>query len=330
MSDGKVPAEVIAKLSQRLAALSDHSEILVVANGVDQHAAHALAELVAEVPDVTVHFMADVVERDVATLVGMDRALGDWVIVMTPTEGEVAALPRLIAAMQGNEVVFAAPPSPEVSGPYAASGRIFFGLSGWLAGAPLEWPTPRLRAYSRAACRWLSNRLDGAVLMRSLSFRGAFPGHRVVAPELSGDARRSTLTESILRALAHIGSASTLPLRLAVALALGGVVAGLIALVYTVVVYSTHSGVQPGWTTMTALLSVMMIVFSALFALLTAYTLAMYTSIQPRNRMPVVRELRSAVRRLDRSLDIAGSLAPAALGAPPDAMPDIRPVTETR
>jgi hypothetical protein len=330
VSDGAVPADVLTALSRRLAELSEHSEVVVIANGVGAKTAQLLRELLASAPDITVHFLADNTDRDVATLVGMDRSLGDWVVVTTPTMGEVDALPRLLAATKNHEVVFAGPPASSAGGAYALLGRLFFRVSGWLAGAPLDWPTPRLRAYSRAACRWLCTRLDGAVLMRSLAFRGSFPGHMVTAPELAAEQRRSTMRESLFRALRHLGRASTLPLRLAIGLAVGGILAGLAAMAYVVTVYATHGSVQPGWTTLAALLGVMMVVFSALFALLTSYILAMYSSIQPRSRVPVVRELRSAAGRLERSLDIAGDLAPPTFGAPPDVMADIGRTSGTR
>lgn len=325
VSDGDLRSHVIARLAETAAALSDHCEILLIANGVGPSTAKALVDLANDVPDLTVQFLADPAEPDIATLIGMDRAIGDWVITLTPTEAEIAALPELLAASRGYEVVFAAPPGPCEWRLQDAAGRLYFQISGRLAGAPLEWPTPTLRAYSRAATRWLTSRIDGALLMRSIAFRGAFPGRSVVLKALIDPAPRRNWAGSLRKVLGHLGRAGTLPLRLAIALAGGAMLAGFAALAYVAVIFATRTDVQPGWTTLTGLLAMMMIVFSALFALLTSYILAMYASIQPRNRMPVVREVRSSRRRLDRSLDVTGNLARPIFGAPPDAMPDIRP-----
>lgn len=325
VSDRLLRPHIVARLAEAAAALSDHCEILVIANGVGPSTATELVELANDVPDLTVQFLADAVESDTAILIGMDRAIGDWVVTLTPTEAEVAALPDLLAAAHGHEVVFAAAPEIRGSRLQDAVGRLFFWASGRLAGAPLDWPTPRLRAYSRAATRWLTSRIDGALLMRSIAFRGAFPGRRVIVEALAGSEPRRSWPASLRKAFGHLGRAGTLPLRLAIALAGGGMLAGFGALAYAAVIFATRTDVQPGWTTLTVLLATMMIVFSALFALLTAYILAMYASIQPRNRMPVVREVRSARRRLDRSLDVTGNVARPVFGAPLDAMPDIRP-----
>ena len=322
VADDGVPAVALAALVRQAAALAEQPEIVVVANGVGAETTRALEALVARLPDVTVHFLADAADPDVAALVGMDRALGDWVVVMTPTEAEIAALPDVLDATAEHQIVFAAAPGDDGGRLVGALGRAFFTVFGRLAGVRLEWPTPRLRAYSRPAVRWLTQRLDGTVLMRSLSFRGAFPGCRLERPDLAGAVPRRSLRTSLARAMRQFGRASTVPLRIAVALALGGMAAGLFALGYTVVIYATHPWVQPGWTTLTGLLSVMMIVFSALFALLTGCVLAIYAAIQPHMRMPVIRELRSGVRGDDAPDVTSGTVV---LGAPRDAMADMRP-----
>jgi hypothetical protein len=330
VSDGVLRQHVMARLAEAAAGLSDHCEILVVANGVSPGTATELVELANGVPDLTVQFLADAVEPDTAILIGMDRAIGDWVVTLTPTEAEVDALPDLLAAARGYEVAFAAAPGMRGARLQDVAGRLFFWVSGRLAGAPLDWPTPALRAFSRAATRWLTSRIDGALLIRSIAFRGAFPGRRVIIEALANTEPRRSWTASLRKACGHLGRTGTLPLRLAIALASGGMLAGFGALAYVVVIFSTRTDVQPGWTTLTGLLATMMIVFSALFALLTAHILAMYASIQPRNRMPVIREVRSARRRLDRSLDVTGNVALPVLGAPLDAMPDIRPYAGDR
>lgn len=326
-----VPMAEIAALAREAARMADQFEIVIMGNGVGPETTLRLEALVAQVSDVTVHLLADRVDPDVATLIGMDRALGDWVVVMTPTLAEMEALLAVLAATATHQVVFAAAAGAEGDRLLGWFGRAFFAVSGRLAGVPLEWPTPRLRAYSRAAVRWLTHRLDGAVLMRSLHFRGAFPGRRLEIPALAADRPRRAWRGSLARAMRQFGRASTVPLRIAVALAIGGMGAGLFALAYTVLIYATHPTVQPGWTTLSGLLSIMMLVFSALFALLTTCVLAIYAAMQPHVRLPVVRELRSPGWRDGLPYDIAfGGTAAPPLGAPPDALPEAGPAEVPR
>lgn len=325
LSDDRVPVTGLRALAAALPHFAAHSEIVVVANGIGAEAARELIAVSEGIPDLTVHFLADAVEHEVAVLVGMDRALGDWVVVLTPSEAEVAALPALLAATAGHEVVFAAGPSCATRDLRHRVGGLFFGLVSRLVGAPIEWPTPALRAYSRAAARWLTGRLDGEILLRSLALRGAFPGRRIEVAALADEGFVRPWGQAMGKAVRHVGRASTLPLRLAVGLALVGAAAGFAALLYTIVMFLVHPGLQPGWTTMSGLLSLMMLVFSALFALLTVYILALYSSIQPRSRVPVIREFRSPLRRLEGTMDVAGMEPPLGFGATAVALPVITP-----
>ena len=68
------------------------------------------------------------VDRDLATLIAMDRALGDWVVVLTPATKEIAALAALIEQTQRYEVVFGtAAGGPTPRGLYDAAGELFWG-----------------------------------------------------------------------------------------------------------------------------------------------------------------------------------------------------------
>jgi len=131
--------------------------------------------------------------------------------------------------------------------------------------------------------------------------------------------------EAMRKALRSLLSASTVPLRLAVILASTGCVLGVLALIYVIVIFLTLKTVQPGWTTLSILMAGMLIIFSGLFVLLTVYMLAMYSSIQPRARLPIVRELRSNLRRHAMRVNVVDTSRTVRLGAPSPGMPDVRP-----
>jgi polyisoprenyl-phosphate glycosyltransferase len=313
-------------LGDELARLAEDSEIVIVANGVSAEVAKNLANLIDRIEDTTVHFLAEHVDRDVATLVGMDRALGDWVVVLTPTMREVTALRMLLAEGATHEIVFGTVPRAEQpTGFYAGAGKLFFLVYRWLTGAAIEWPTPRIRIYSRAAARYLLTRLDGEFLMKSASFRGTFPGIVLPVAGVSPPGKRLSTPEALGKAARSILGASTVPLRLTVFFAVAGAVLALAAVVYVVMIYLTRADVQPGWTTLSLLIAGMLFIFSVMFALLTGYILAMYSSIQPRSRVPVVRELRSRHRRQSNRLNVLGEDGALKLGAPSPRVPEVRP-----
>jgi hypothetical protein len=318
--------ELLEALSMELSRLSHDGEIVVVSNGARTADSQVLCDLVERVPDTTVHFLAEAVDQEVATLVGMDRALGDWVIVLTPTAQEIGALERLLRETRHFEVVFGVGRErPQPPSLYSAAGEYFFRIYKKLSGAKIEWPTPPIRIYSREATRYLISRLDGEFLMKVLTPRGAFPGTLVALPELDSGARTRPLGEAVRKALRSLFAASTVPLRLAVSLACVGFVLGLVAIGYAIFIYLTLKDVQPGWTTLSILMAGMLVIFSGLFSLLTLYLLAIYSSIQPRSRMPVVRELRSSKRRHADRLNVIDGSDSCQLGAPSERVPNVRP-----
>jgi len=311
--------------AKQLAVLADDSEILIVANGVNSIVATALSNLISEIGDATVHFLAEPVDNDVATLIGFDRSLGDVLVVMTPTVEELEALPALLTETHNSEIVFAVPTRARNSTANHFAGGLFFKAYKALMGVDIVWPTPRLRLYSRAAARYLASRLDGPFLMKAVHIRGAFPGIIVPVSYISDSSTTRGLSGSLKKAFRNVMSASTMPLRLAIGFAGLGAFMAVLETIYVLAINVTRSDVQPGWTTLSLLIACMMFIFSLLLALLTSYILAMYTTIQPRSRVPVVRELRSQISRNVDRLNVLGEDGRFKLGASGVLIPAIRP-----
>src|ERR1700688_1660972 len=77
-------------------------ELVIVANGVDLPAMASLEQLIAELPDVTVHALVQHVERDAAVLFGVDNALGDWVLVIDAAADQVREIPAIVGLTRDN------------------------------------------------------------------------------------------------------------------------------------------------------------------------------------------------------------------------------------
>lgn len=325
--DDAAPAlDLLQALHETLAAAAADQEIVVIANEVPAETAQRLRELVEAIPDVTVHFLAGHVDHDTAVLVGLDQALGDWIVTLTPTAGEITALPAVLDQAGTYEVVFGASAGATAkTGLYPRLAGLYFRAYSWLAGTKLDWPPPRIRLYSRSAARHLASQADSAFALRALAFSGAFPGTRIVLPDLDGPALpRSRPREALRKALRALLGTSALPLRLVIAVS---VLTGALAVassLYALIVYFLKADVAPGWTTLSLQISMMMLLFSMIFALLSEYVLNLYRAMAPRRRILIVRELRSPSRSDIGRLNVLGSDGSYQLGAPADVAP-IRP-----
>ena len=318
--DLRLPSsDVFHSLESTLSGAAVDYEIVIIANGVAAEIAQQLRLIAETVANVTVHFLAQRVDRDTAILVGIDQALGDWVVVLTPTVEEVACLPKILEKAGSYEIIFAgARERKEFPIAYWGVAHVYFKLYEMVSGSALEWPSPRIRIYSRAAARHLASQLDGEFALRSLHFSGAFPGTREILSGLpSTDLELPSPGYALRKAFRGLLNASAVPLRIVIVTALVTGVVAVLSSVYTVIVYLFKEDVTPGWTTISLQISTMMLLFSIMFALLTGYVLNVYRATAPRRRISVVREIRSPLRRQADRLNVIGAHGTFDLGAPP-------------
>ncbi|HEV2602667.1 MAG TPA: glycosyltransferase [Microvirga sp.] len=305
-------------LERQLARVATDYEIMIVANGVETATAQHLRELTDRIANVTVHFLAQRTDRDAAILLGIDQALGDWIVVLTPNAEEVASLPKLFKKAGPYEIVFAgARPSADIPAPYRRVAWMYFKLYETISGLRVDWPAPRVRIYSRAAARYLTSMLDGEFALRSLNISGAFPGTRETIDNLpSSDLELPQLGRALRKAFRGLLLASAVPLRAMIGIALFAGFFAVLSSLYAVVTYLLKDDVAPGWTTLSLQISMMTFLFAAMFALLAEYVLNMYRAIAPRRRIAIVRELRSPIRRQVERLNVVGADGAFKLGAP--------------
>ncbi|HYC65446.1 MAG TPA: glycosyltransferase, partial [Reyranellaceae bacterium] len=131
------PPDLLAvkDLAEQLARRFMDSEIILVANGVDDTAAVALKALTEEVPDLSVLFLATRLDGDEATLAGIENAVGDWVLLVEAGASTIAALPQLFDRLdQGFDVVIGRTPERRGPGPRRFAIEAYFALYRMLNG----------------------------------------------------------------------------------------------------------------------------------------------------------------------------------------------------
>jgi polyisoprenyl-phosphate glycosyltransferase len=315
--------DVFQSLDATLSDLAVDHEIVIIANSVSAEVAQGLRMIAESVPNVTVHFLAQYIDRDTAVLVGIDHALGDWIVVLTPTKAEVDSLAYVLTKAGPYEIVFAGARAPkDIPDGYRWAARAYFWLFELVTGARVDWPAPRIRVYSRAAARHLASVLDGEFALRSLTFSGAFPGTRETIMGLpQDDLDLPTPWRALRKGVRGLLNATAVPLRAVIGTALFGGLVATVSSIYTLLVYLFKEDVAPGWATLSLQISIMMFLFSIMFALLAEYVLKVYRTIAPRRGVTVVREIRSPLRRQSNRLNVIGTDGSFQLGAPRDLPP---------
>ncbi|MCS3731649.1 hypothetical protein [Bradyrhizobium betae] len=296
-------------------------ETVIVANGVSADESVRIKTAAETIPDCTVLFLSEEVHDDVARLLGIDHSISDYVLFATPLQSQIDALPAMIVPLhQGNDVVI----GESEGGVMSARGTIsatlfdaFRGLYRLLAGVPYEAQSPTFRIFSRAAALYIANRRDGEVLVRARSLAQGFPS--VIVPV--EDSTRVPVPSvspriAVAKALRLILTGSATPLRLTAYLGFGGGIVAVLYGTYAIMVFFFQKNVEPGWTTLSLLLSAMMFVFSAQFLFLSEYLVQILSAVPSSSRRQLVaREFRGPLTSRAGRLNVVDSAGEFQLGA---------------
>jgi polyisoprenyl-phosphate glycosyltransferase len=318
--DDHVPTpSTLTAWGDALAELFTDVQLIIVANGAGTPAALALEELVARVPDVTVLFLAERIDHDSANLIGLDTAIGDWVLLAQANNERAPALRDLISRLrEGYQVTIAIGRDVGPQGlVYDLLAGGFFRLYQTLTGRPVLRPTPILRLYSRAAALFIAGSADGGMLLRTDIIAGGFSVFVGRYPALASDPPRShSGLAAMSKAVRELLSATALPLRLTSTIALTSGLLSLCYSLYAMVIYLMVPDVSKGWTTLSLQISGMMFLFSMMFALMAEYVLGIYRGLAPRRRYVITREIRSPTTRHARRLNVIDAAGAFHLGMP--------------
>ncbi len=311
--------------------LADHFvdyNFILVANGSSDAAALVLKKIVAETPDTMCLFLAERADADFARIVGIDHAIGDHVLLATPTKAEISALPSMIeATRQGFDLVIAKNKAFRTRHRwlYHRSRRLFLRFLQFLTGVSIDPNSSRLRLFSRPAALHVLGQRHAELLLQSSDIAPGFPCKilRDAFDEPVSPTQRS-MSRSVTKGLRAIVSTGTIPMRLASVAAL---TAGGLALLYSLYVVATYffkPDVAPGWTTVSLQVTGMMFLFALIFVLLAEYIIQIYEGMPVSRRRYVVRELNSEQTRRSGRLNIVDSDGEFQLGAPRDLAPEVR------
>jgi hypothetical protein len=309
------------RLSQALHADFVDVETIIVANGLPADDSIRIKTSAEHIPDCTVLFLTEEVHDDIARLLGIDHAISDHVLFVTPRQAEIDAWPAMAKALrQGNDVVIGEGSGGVTTDRGAISAALFDmfrGVHRVLAGVPYEAQTPAFRMFSRAAGLYIAGRRDGEVLVRARSLGQGFPCASVVVDDGIGVlVPGMPVPIAVAKALRLILTGSATPLRLTSYLGFAGGIIAVLYGTYAILVYFFKKNVEPGWTTLSLLLSAMMFVFSAQFLFLSEYLVQILSTVPSSSRRQLVaREFRGPLTSRAGRLNVVNSEGEFQLGA---------------
>ncbi len=250
-------------------------EIILVDDGSTALDASRVRQLLDRNSNVRVLRLARRVGEEQAILAGLDVALGDHVVTLSPGADPPELIPQFLdAARDGADVVLGVR-SSRARDPWwlRAGASLFYGYVRRVLSLEVPANATHFRCLSRQAIHALAQLRRGRTRLRVFTTYVGF-APRYLAYEQIGTTALShsrSPAEAISTAMAIVMDNSPHPLRLVAGL---GVLAALLNLsyaLYVIVVYVMRSEVAPGWATLSLTSSFQFFALAVMIAVLCEY-----------------------------------------------------------
>jgi hypothetical protein len=272
-------------------------EFIFVANG-GAPAVRELKRQIAQIPDATCLVLTERHDVDAARLIGMEHAIGDHVLVLSPGPQVLDTLPTVLEQMRaGYDVVFAAP-TTSLRTPLIE--RAAYALLSRLSGISLSSDTVILALLNREAALHLLDKINAEILLKARALGPGFSTTTVKITPLGSPTVSRSLSARAAKAIRLLVSTGATPIRFMGAVSIAASGLSLLYAAYVVLVFLFKPDVEAGWTTLSLQVAGMMFLFSTMFWLLSEYVVQIHGALASRRRRVVVRELRSERRRVAR------------------------------
>lgn len=284
--------------------VSDH-ELIVVDNASTENDVEVLKALTSPngLPNLQVYALTKEVDRDTATLVGLENALGDFVVVFNPEEDDLSVLTQMLEkAVTGSDVVFASNLlKPNQTLGYRIANYFFNFMYKQFNGVDLAKEAPEYRVLSKRIINFILQHNQPAISYRHLPAGAGFVKSYIKYKSSAGKRQEKKLTESIGKGIRFIVSTTRVPMRLVTMLSLFGAGANLVYSLYVVLIGLFADNVEPGWISMSLQMSGMFFLISLVLLVLGEYILHMASLSNEGPRYHVGQEFTSAkMTRLEK------------------------------
>lgn len=269
-------------LSDAVAAIagivSDY-ELIVVDNASVDGSISVLKQLTGEngLANLQVYALTKEVDADTASWVGLENALGDFVVVVDPLVDDIGFAPKMLdCAVSGADVVFANnSQKPAQSLAYRGANIVFHSIYNRFNGVHLAKEAPQYRILSKRVINFILQHPQPVMTYRHLPATGGFARAYLDYSSAPKSSRPKRLGESIDRGMRLLVSTTRTPMRLVTTLSLFGAISNVVYSFYVLAIGILKTDVAPGWVSFSLQQSGMFFLISLVLLVLGEYILNM-------------------------------------------------------
>lgn len=272
---GEMLAPFTAATVEVLASAFRHYELIIVDDGSSRVPRREWDAILARHEGVRVLHLSREFGEEQAIAAGLDAAIGDFVVTMSPGADPPSLIPALVeTAKEGADVVLGVRLDRRGDPVWLRLGaRIFYWYARRIIGLQLPPQTTHFRCMSRQALNALNKlRETGSRLRVFSSYIGyasvAYPYRQIgVTPR----SRSRSFREAAAVAVAMVLDNSSHPLRITSWLGVVAAVLNLFYATYVLTTYALRQDVAPGWATLSLTNSAQFFILSMMLAVLCEY-----------------------------------------------------------
>lgn len=294
-----VQANVTAlhSISQLALVACESVEIIVVDNSSYDTSASPLGSLTAaaEIPDLHVYTVSKKIDDDSAVWIGLEHAIGDYVLVVDLSESLSPFLNDMFAAAAGGADVVMALPQRALAQSYvyrlASMGfRKFYKL---VSGEALPVERPLHQLLTRRVVNYLGQSPYPIASYRHLPVAAGFSHISITRDVTLQSGKGRSLLAGVAQGLNLLMSTTQAPMRLLTWLSVFAMVANLAYSIYVLSVAFLKVDVAPGWVSISLQQSGMFFLISLGMLILGEYALKVSHTLALTKRRYIVRQFSS-------------------------------------
>lgn len=272
--DASILPSLLAELSEVMELHYTYYELLLIDDGSTDDTPQILDELLARFSRIRCLTLSRRFGKEVATSAGLETAIGDFVVVLSPRTDPVDIIPGLVEKCRTSGILCGVSSQPKHRGLFAAqSSRFFHAYCRRFLGFDYKEDTTDFRVFSRQAVNAITRIKDRRRFLRvmaaTLGFNQEFFSYELI--ERKPGATREGWLEHLNNALEIAISNSRHPLRLVSRLGLLMSLLNFGYVFYIAGVWLFKRRVAEGWTTASLQQTTMFFFVFLILAILCEY-----------------------------------------------------------
>lgn len=306
----------LSEISQLLSSLVTDFEIIVIDNGSDDASIANLKKITTEtkIPNVIVFTLTNEIEINLASWVGLENAIGDYVVVLDADTDDFLIIPEMLEKIQsGADVVFAKNISElRPNFLYNIIETTFNYFYKIITNIEINKNSAQFRLLNRQVVNFILQHPNPSVSYKYLPVTGGFQRFYISYQSEIKNQKNKKLALSVEQGIQLLISTSKAPMRIVTSLSIFGAIANLVYSLYVVFIAIFKPKIAEGWVSQSLQQSGMFFLFSLVLLVLGEYILAMTNQQNKGPHYHISQEFSSPVmtHRQKLNLEIVAETSP--------------------